>query len=169
VEASNSCARSLIFGSFSFIVFLSKLFSFFLFIHTFFLSVWLSFLLFSLVFYRPSFSSLFYPCFLAHVVSYLAYPNLFGTKRLGCCYCCSFFFFFLLLLPPLLHPSSRGGVALITEMPGSGRHWGLGWHRSAARAGAVSGADTPRPSRWWWLAHAVASSGGSMEKEEKGN
>jgi hypothetical protein len=25
---------------------------------------------------------------LAHVVSSLAYPNLLGTKRLGCCGCC---------------------------------------------------------------------------------
>jgi hypothetical protein len=25
---------------------------------------------------------------LAHVVSSLAYPNLLGTKRLGCCCCC---------------------------------------------------------------------------------
>jgi hypothetical protein len=35
-----------------------------------------------------SFSPLFCPCFLAHVVSSLAYPNLLGTKRLGCCCCC---------------------------------------------------------------------------------
>jgi hypothetical protein len=48
----------------------------------------LSFLLFfDLVFYRPLFSSSFfalvlYLFFFAHVVSSLAYPNLFGNKRL---------------------------------------------------------------------------------------
>jgi hypothetical protein len=40
-------------------------------------------------FYRPlffpSFLLLFYPYFLAHVVSSLASPNLLGTKRLDCC------------------------------------------------------------------------------------
>jgi hypothetical protein len=30
----------------------------------------------------------FIPVSLAHVVSSLAYPNLLGTKRLGCCCCC---------------------------------------------------------------------------------
>ena len=30
----------------------------------------------------------FIPISLAHVVSSLAYPNLLGTKRLGCCCCC---------------------------------------------------------------------------------
>jgi hypothetical protein len=34
------------------------------------------------------FRSYFVPFFFAHVVSSLAYPNLFGNKRLGCC-CCS--------------------------------------------------------------------------------
>jgi hypothetical protein len=29
---------------------------------------------------------LFCLCFLAHVVLFLAYPNLLGTKKLGCCY-----------------------------------------------------------------------------------
>jgi hypothetical protein len=46
---------------------------------------------FDLVFYRPLFSlsflSLFCPCFSAYVVSSLAYPNLLGTKMLGCCWC----------------------------------------------------------------------------------
>jgi hypothetical protein len=97
VEASNSCARTLIFGSFSFIAFLSK---FFLFIHPFSLFFGLVFYclfsFFSLVFYRPSFSPLFYPCFSAHVVSSLAYHNLLETKWLGCC-CC-----FLYLLMCLL-------------------------------------------------------------------
>jgi hypothetical protein len=30
----------------------------------------------------------FCPCFLAHEVSSLAYPNFLGTKRLGGCCCC---------------------------------------------------------------------------------
>jgi hypothetical protein len=34
------------------------------------------------------FCSCFVPVFLAHVVSYLAYPNLLGNKRLGCCCIC---------------------------------------------------------------------------------
>jgi hypothetical protein len=87
VKASNSCARTLIFGSFSFIVFLSKFF--FCSFSLFWLSVLLSFL--DLIFYRPSFPPSFHPCFvpifLAHVVSSLAYPNLLGTKKLGCCCC----------------------------------------------------------------------------------
>jgi hypothetical protein len=37
--------------------------------------------------FHSSFSTLFYSYFLAHVVSSLAYPNLLGTKRLGCCCC----------------------------------------------------------------------------------
>jgi hypothetical protein len=64
----------------------------------FFLSVLLSFLLLSNWFLFLSyyvFPLLFRHCFipvsLAHVVSSLAYPNLLGTKRLGCCYCCSDF------------------------------------------------------------------------------
>jgi hypothetical protein len=38
--------------------------------------------------FPPSFSPLYCLCFLAHVVSSLAYPNLLGTKRLGCCCNC---------------------------------------------------------------------------------
>jgi hypothetical protein len=44
--------------------------------------------------FLPSFifPLLFRHCFisicLAHVVSSLAYPNLLGTKKLGCCCCC---------------------------------------------------------------------------------
>ena len=34
------------------------------------------------------FQHCFIPVSLAHVVSSLAYPNLLGTKRLGCCCCC---------------------------------------------------------------------------------
>jgi hypothetical protein len=61
----------------------------------FLLSVLLSFLLLSNWFLFLSsfiFPLLFRHCFipvsLAHVVSSLAYPNLLGTKRLGCCCCC---------------------------------------------------------------------------------
>jgi hypothetical protein len=98
VEASNSCTGILIFGSFFFIVFYQSFFSLFfrpfsLFI--FLLSVLLSFLLLSNWFLFLSsfvFPLLFRHCFilvsLAHVVSSLAYPNLLGTKRLGCYYCC---------------------------------------------------------------------------------
>jgi hypothetical protein len=79
VEASNLCSRTLIFGSFSFIVFLSKkfppLFCFF-----FCLVFYCIFLIFYLLFH-PWFALIF----LAHVVSSLAYPNLVGTKMLGCC------------------------------------------------------------------------------------
>jgi hypothetical protein len=92
VEASNSCVGTLIFGSFFFIVFYQSFF--FLFFPSFFafflLSVLLSFLLLSNWFLFLSsfvFPLLFRHCFipvsLAHVVSSLAYPNLFGTKRLG--------------------------------------------------------------------------------------
>jgi hypothetical protein len=98
VEANNSCAGSLIFGSFFFIVLCQSFFSFFPPIFAFFLlSVLLSFLLLSnwflflLSFIFPLlFRHCFIPVSLAHVVSYLAYPNLLGTKRLGCCCCCYF-------------------------------------------------------------------------------
>jgi hypothetical protein len=93
VEASNSCAGTLIFGSFFLLssvkVFFSAPFRFFL------LSVLLSFLLLSNWFLFLSsfvfpllFRHGFIPVSLAHVVSALAYPNLLGTKRLGCCCCC---------------------------------------------------------------------------------
>jgi hypothetical protein len=97
VEANNSCAGILIFGSFFFIVFCQSFFPFFppLFTSFFLLSVLLSFLLLSNWFLFLSsfiFPLLFRHCFipvsLTHVVSYLAYPNLLGTKRLGCCCCC---------------------------------------------------------------------------------
>jgi hypothetical protein len=76
-----ACIRTLTFGSFSFIAFLSK---FFPFIHPFSLSVLLPFLLFLIWFFialcfPPSFSPLFFG------FSSLAYSNLLGTKRLGCC------------------------------------------------------------------------------------
>jgi hypothetical protein len=56
----------------------------------FWLTVLLHFLLFSIWFFialcfPPSFSLLFCPYFLAHVVSSLAYPNLLGNKMLDCC------------------------------------------------------------------------------------
>jgi hypothetical protein len=87
VEASNSCAGTLIFGSF-----LSSVKVFFPSIFVFWLSVLLSFLLLSnWFFYRPSFSSFFnivlFLFFLSHVVSSLAYLNLLVTKRLDCCCC----------------------------------------------------------------------------------
>jgi hypothetical protein len=96
VEASNSCAGTLIFGSFFFIVFCqSFFFLFFCPFSLFFLSVLLSFLLLLNWFLFLSsfvFPLLFRHCFipvsLAHVVSSLAYFNLLGTKRLGCCCCC---------------------------------------------------------------------------------
>jgi hypothetical protein len=95
VEASNSCAGTLISGSFFFIAFCQSFFPFFRPFSLFFL---LSVLLFfslcriGFCFYRPSFFLFFFnivfiPVSLAHVVSSLAYPNLLGTKRLGCCCC----------------------------------------------------------------------------------
>jgi hypothetical protein len=84
VKASNSCARILIFGSFSFIVFLS-VFSFYS--HLFCLSVLLPFPMFFCFFI----TLLFHPCFVFVFrlmwISSLTYLNLLGTKRLGC-YCC---------------------------------------------------------------------------------
>jgi hypothetical protein len=62
----------------------------------FWLSILLSFLLLSNWFFLSSFilPFLFWHCFihvfLTHVILSLAYPNLLGTKRLGCC-CCKFY------------------------------------------------------------------------------
>jgi hypothetical protein len=61
----------------------------------FFLLCWLSVLLSSLLFllflssfvFPFFFALILYLCF-SHVVSSLAYPNLFGNKRLGCWWCC---------------------------------------------------------------------------------
>jgi hypothetical protein len=96
VEVSNSCARTLIFGSFFFIVFCQSFFFFFSPLFTFFLNVLLSFLLLSNWFLFLSsfvfpllFRHRFIPVSLVHVVSSLAYPNLLGTKRLGRCCCIS--------------------------------------------------------------------------------
>jgi hypothetical protein len=73
VEASNSCARTLIFNSFLLLPFV-KFFPFF-----------------DLVFLSPFvfcfFIALCFSFFFAHVVSSLAYPNLLGNKKLGCCCC----------------------------------------------------------------------------------
>jgi hypothetical protein len=59
----------------------------------FWLSVLLSFILFLFGFLSPFvfpyFLLLFCTFFFAHVVSSLAYPNLLGNKRLGCC-CCQY-------------------------------------------------------------------------------
>jgi hypothetical protein len=93
VETSNSCVRTLTFGSFFFIVFCQSFFPrpFSLFL----LSALLSFLLLSNWFLFLSsfvfpllFQHYFITISLAYVVSALAYPNLLGTKRLGCCCCC---------------------------------------------------------------------------------
>jgi hypothetical protein len=95
VEASNSCAGTLIFGSFFFIVFCQSFFFFFSPLFAFFLlSVFIVFspfvelvFVFIVLHFSSSFSTLFYSCFFGSCDSYLAYPNLLGTKRLGCCCC----------------------------------------------------------------------------------
>jgi hypothetical protein len=83
----NGLAKTLIFGSFSFITFLLKKFP--APFRFFDLAFYCLFSFFDLVFYRPlffsSFSLLFCPCVLAHVVSSLTNPNLLGTKTLDCC------------------------------------------------------------------------------------
>jgi hypothetical protein len=90
VEASNSYARTLTFGSFFFIAFLS---SFFRAPFYFFdLAFYCIFSFSDLVFYRPLFPPFFFVLvlslfFLAYAVSSLAYPNLLGNKMIGC-YCC---------------------------------------------------------------------------------
>jgi hypothetical protein len=91
VEANNSCARTLIFGSFLLLPFV-KFFSLPLF-HFFDLVFYCLFSFFNLFFITLCFPLLFRSCFVpvffvAHVVSSLAYPNLLGNKKLGCCCCC---------------------------------------------------------------------------------
>jgi hypothetical protein len=77
---------------FWFIIFYYLLSSFLPPIFTFLLNILLSFLIFqfgflsSFVFYVPSFSLLFYPCFLSHVISSLSYPNLLENNIFSCCY-----------------------------------------------------------------------------------
>jgi hypothetical protein len=88
----------------------------------FFLSVLLSFLLLSnWFFYRPSFPPLFFdsliPVSLTHVVSSLAYPNLLGTKMLGCCCCCSDGGYFNAIMTfPQNYPNSPPSVRFTSEM-----------------------------------------------------
>jgi hypothetical protein len=96
VEASNSCAGTLIFGSFFLLSSVKVFFLFFCAPFRFFclafyclflfLSNWFLFL--SSFVFPLLFRHCFIPISLAHVVSSLAYPNLLGTKRLGCCCCC---------------------------------------------------------------------------------
>jgi hypothetical protein len=84
VEASNSCARILIFVSFLLLSFV-KFFSLSIF-YFFDLAFCCLFSFFNLFFYHnlfsPSFSLLF--VFLTYVISSLAYLNLLQNKRLGC-------------------------------------------------------------------------------------
>jgi hypothetical protein len=85
VEVSNSYVTTLIFGFFSFIVFLSKFF--FCSFSFFWFSVLLHFShFFDLVFCYHSFSAFFFIfvlfLFFDSCVLSLAYPNLLGTKRL---------------------------------------------------------------------------------------
>jgi hypothetical protein len=97
VEASNSCARTLIFGSFLLLSFVKFFFC------PFFAFLTWRFIVFSpflFDFYRPlfspSFSLLFCIYFFSYVISSLTYPNLVGNKMLGCC-CCIIYFFVLSL------------------------------------------------------------------------
>jgi hypothetical protein len=83
VEASNLCARTLIFSSFSFIVFLSNIFHPFSF---FWFSVLLPFSVFDLVFLlsfvSPFFFAIVLSIFFGHVVLSLAYPTCLRLKEL---------------------------------------------------------------------------------------
>jgi hypothetical protein len=105
VEASNSCVGILIYGSFfllSFIkVFFPSLFTFFLAFYCLFSFCRIGF--FIVLRFSLLFRHCFIPVFLAHVVSSLAYPNLLGTKRLGCCCCYHPLFFTLVLYIFLAH------------------------------------------------------------------
>jgi hypothetical protein len=87
VEASNSCVRTLIFGSVLLLPFVKFFFpapfSLFLDLAFYCLLIFL-FDFFIALCFPPSFSFLFYT-FFSHVVSYLAYPNLLENKRLDCC------------------------------------------------------------------------------------
>jgi hypothetical protein len=91
VKASNSCGRTLIFGSFLLLSFV-KFFSLPLF-HSFDLTFYCLFSFFDLVFLSPFIFPFFFALvlylsfFFAHVVSSLAYHNLLGNKMLGCCCC----------------------------------------------------------------------------------
>jgi hypothetical protein len=88
VKASNSCARTLIFGSFLLLSFV-KFFSLPLF--RFFDLAFYYLFSFFICFYRPLFSPYFRSCFILffiHVISSLTYSNLLKNKMLRCC-CCS--------------------------------------------------------------------------------
>jgi hypothetical protein len=80
VEAINLCVRTLIFGSFSFIIFLSSFFPPLFTFLTWCLIAFSPFFNFLFLFLSPLVSPffliLFCPYFLAHVVSSLAYPSL---------------------------------------------------------------------------------------------
>jgi hypothetical protein len=83
VEASNSCARTLIFDSFLLLPFV-KFFSPPIFI--FYLAFYCLFSFFDLVFYHPLFFLFFFTLvlslFFSLVILSLAYPNLLGIKGL---------------------------------------------------------------------------------------
>jgi hypothetical protein len=84
VEASNSCARILIFGSFLLLPFV-KFFSvsLFRFFDLAFYCLFSFFIRFFIALYFPLlFRSCFIPIFFAHVISSLTYPNLLGNKGL---------------------------------------------------------------------------------------
>jgi hypothetical protein len=63
---------------FSFFIFSSRFIVFYLLSNWFFLSFFIS----------PFFFVLILFLFFSHMVSSLVYPNLFGTKKIGCCCCC---------------------------------------------------------------------------------
>jgi hypothetical protein len=92
VKTSNSCVKILIFGSFSFIVFLSIFFFSFIPFHFFVAYCFIPFfclVLLPLVFYLVLFHSSFdVSIFILVMVSSLACFNLIGTKMLDCCFTC---------------------------------------------------------------------------------
>jgi hypothetical protein len=88
VKASNSCARTLIFGYFlllSFVKFFPAPFSLFdlAFYCIFFFLVGF----FIVLYFLLHFQSYFVPIFFTYVVSSLVYLNLLGNKMVGCCCC----------------------------------------------------------------------------------
>jgi hypothetical protein len=117
------CAKTLIFGSFFFIAFLS---SFFPPLFAFFdLAFYCIFSFFNLVFYCPLFSPFFFcscsfPVFLAHMVPSLAYPDLLGNKMLGCCCYCIFIILFERAAAnnsiPCFHPLNRHPMKLLGQI-----------------------------------------------------
>jgi hypothetical protein len=83
VKASNSCARTLIIGSFLLLSFVKK--KFYAPFLLFDLAFYCLFSFFDLVFYRPLFSPSFYSCFIhffIRVILSLAYPTCLGIKCL---------------------------------------------------------------------------------------